>query len=116
MTPSDPFQKPPPQHTSPRKGILEEKEGMNQIGPFQKEPESRVVFHHAAAAVSPNTHHQGSEASLFTIDHDGKPPPNPAQTLEEQDCKKLASQQPSLDLIAPRWHRDIHLFARQSEE
>jgi hypothetical protein len=79
---------------SPRKGRPEEKEGMYPSDPSQKDSESETAYQYTAAAVSPNAQHQGSEAHLYSIDYTDKPPPNPAQLLQELHHEELASQQP----------------------
>jgi hypothetical protein len=78
----------------------------------QKDPESETAFQYAAAAVSPNAQHQGLEAPLYSIDNPGKSQPKLAPLLQELHHEKLASQQPFLDCITSRWHRDIHLYSR----
>jgi hypothetical protein len=99
---SGPSQKTPPQRMSPRKGRPEEKEGLFPSDPSPKDPESETAYQYAATAVSPNAKYQGSEAPLYSIDYTGKPPSNPAQSLQELHCEELASQQPFLDFIPPK--------------
>jgi hypothetical protein len=89
---------------------------MNPSNPLQTEPEIGNDYYYAAFAVSPNTHHQDTEAHLFTIDRVVEPLPNAAQTLEDQHFEEPESQQPYLDCLTQTWHREIRLFARQLEE
>jgi hypothetical protein len=42
---------------------------MDPSNPLQTDPEIGNDYYYAASAVSPNTHHQDTEAPLFTIDH-----------------------------------------------
>jgi hypothetical protein len=79
---------PPAECTSPRRGRPEELTEMNPSNPLQTGPEIGHDYYYAASAVSPNAHHQDTEASLFTIDHVAKPLPNAAQTLEDQPFEK----------------------------
>jgi hypothetical protein len=51
---------------------------MNPSNPLQTEPEIGNDYYYAVSAVSPNAHHQDTEASLFTIDRVAKPLPNAA--------------------------------------
>ncbi len=55
---------------------------------------------------------------MFTVDHTAKPVSNAAQTLEDQQFEDPESQDQELFLqcLTPVWHRDIRVFARQSEE
>ncbi len=87
---------------------------MNPRNPLQPEPEIGNDYYYAASAVSPNAHHQYTEASLFSIDRFAKPLPNAAQTLEDHHFEEPESQEPYLDCLMQVWHREIHLFARPS--
>ena len=53
---------------------------MNPSNPLQTESEIGNDYYNAASAVSPNAHHQDTEAHLFSIDRIAKPLPNAAQT------------------------------------
>jgi hypothetical protein len=86
---------------------------MNQSNSLQTEPEIENDYYYADSAVSPNAHHQYTEAPLFSIDCAAKPLPNAAQTLEDQHFKESESQKPYLDCLTQVWHRQICLFARQ---
>jgi hypothetical protein len=103
---------PPAQCTSPRRGRPE----MNPSNPLQTEQEIRNDYYNAASAVSLNAHHQDKKAPLFSIECVAKPLPNAAQTLEDQHFEEPERQQPYLDCLTQVWHREIHLFAKQSEE
>jgi hypothetical protein len=89
---------------------------MNSSNPLQPEPEIGIDYYYAASAVSPNAHHQYTEASLFSIDRIAEPLPNAAQTLEDQHFEEPESQESYLDCLTQVWHRQINLFARQLEE
>jgi hypothetical protein len=56
---------------------------MNSSSPLQTEPKIGNDYHYAASAVSPNAHHQYTEAPLFSFDRVAKPLLNAAQTLED---------------------------------
>ncbi len=90
---------------------------MNSSDPLQTE-ESGIGndIYYAASAVSPNSNHQVQRVPLFTVDWTAKPVPNAAQTLEDQQFEDLESQKLFLQCLTPVWHRDIRVFARQSEE
>jgi hypothetical protein len=90
---------------------------MNSSNPLQTE-ESGIGndIYYAASAVSPNANHQVSRVPLFTVDRNAEPEPNAAQTLENQQFEYPESQELFLQCFTPVWHRDIHAFARQSEE
>jgi hypothetical protein len=85
---------------------------MNPSNPLQTEPETGNDYYYAASAVSPNAHHQYTEAPLFSIDCVAEPLPNAAQTLQDQHCEEPESQQPCLDCLTQAWYREIGLFAR----
>jgi hypothetical protein len=85
---------------------------MNPSNTLQTEPEIGNDYYYSASVISPNAHHQDTEASLFTIDCIAKPLPNAAQTLEEQHVEEQESQQPYLACLTQVWHSEIHLFAR----
>jgi hypothetical protein len=106
---------PPAQSTNPRRGRPEELTEMNRSNPLQTEPEIETDYYYAASAVSPNAHHQYTEAPLFSIDHVAEPLPNAAQTLEDQHCEEPESQQPHLVCLTQARHREICVFARQLE-
>ncbi len=53
---------------------------------------------------------------MFTVDHTAKPATNAAQRLEDQEFEDPESQELFLQCLTHIWHRDIHVFARQSEE
>ncbi len=119
---SDPSQKgkveeivTPTLDTSPRKGRPEEKVCMNPSNPPPKESESETAYQYTAAAVGPNPQHQGSEATLYSINCTGAPTSIPAQLLQKIQREELVSQQPFLDCITPKWHRDLCPFTRRSE-
>jgi hypothetical protein len=107
---------PPAQHTSPRRGKPEELTELHPSNTLQTEPEIGKDYYYAASAVSPNVHHQGTRALLFTIDHVAKPLANAAQTLEDQHSEEPESQQLFCDCLTQVWHRDLHLYVRQLEE
>ncbi len=90
---------PPAQHTSPRRGRPEELTEMNLSNPLQTEPEIGNDYYYAASAVSPNAHHQYTEAPFSTIDRIAKPLPNASQTLEDQHFEEPESQQSYLDCL-----------------
>jgi hypothetical protein len=79
--------------------------------PLQPEPEIGNDYYYAAS-ISPNVHHQYTEASLFSIDRIAEPLPNAAQTLEDQHFEEPESQELYLDCLTQVWHGQIHLFAR----
>jgi hypothetical protein len=85
---------------------------MNPSNPLQTEPEIVNDCYYAASAVSPNAHHQSTEAPLFSIDHIAKPLPNAAQTFEDEHFKDPKSQKQYLDYLTQVWQREIRLFAR----
>jgi hypothetical protein len=89
---------------------------MNPSNPLQTEPDIANDYYYAAFAVSPNAHHQYTEAPLFSIDCIAKSLPNAAQALEDQHCEEQESQQPYLDCLTQAWHREIRLFATRLEE
>jgi hypothetical protein len=103
---------PPAQRTRPRRGTE-----MNSSDPLQTE-ESGIGndIYYAASAVSPNANHQVQRVPLFTVDCTVKPVPNAAQILEDQQFKDPESQELFLQCLTHIWHRDIRVFARQSEE
>jgi hypothetical protein len=107
---------PPAKRTSPRKGRSEELTEMNLSNPLQTQLEIGNDYYYAASAVSPNAHHQDTEAPLFSIDRIAKPQANAAQTLEDQHFEEPESQQPFFDCLTQVWHREKHLFAMQLEE
>jgi hypothetical protein len=90
----------------------EELTEMNPSNSLQPEPEIGNDYYYVASAVSPNAHHQYTEASLFSIDHIAEPLPDAAQILEDQHFEESESQEPYLDCLTQVWHRQIHLFAR----
>ncbi len=92
---------PPAWHTSPRRGTE-----INSNGPLQTE-ESGIGndSFYAASAVSPNSNHQVQRVPLFTVDRTAKPVPNAPESREL-----------FLQCLTHIWHRDIRVFARQSEE
>jgi hypothetical protein len=55
---------------------------------LQTQPEIGNDYYNAAAAVSPNVHHQDRRAPLFTIDRVANPLTNAAQALEDQYCEE----------------------------
>jgi hypothetical protein len=73
-------------------------------------------IYYAVFAVKPNANHQVPRVPLFTVDHNAKPEPNAAQTLEDQQFEDPESQELFLQCLTPVWHRDIRVFARQLEE
>jgi hypothetical protein len=75
-----------------------------------------MIYYYAASAVSPNAHHQYTEAPLFSIDRTAKPLRYAAQTLEDQHFEESESQEPYLDCLTQVCPRQICLFARQLEE
>jgi hypothetical protein len=89
---------------------------MNPSNPLQTEPEIGSDYYYAASAVSPNAHHQCTEAPLFSSDYVVKPLPNAAQTLEDQQFEEPESHEPYLDCLSQVWHREKCLFARRLEE
>jgi hypothetical protein len=107
---------PPVQCTSPKRRRPEKVTEMNPSNPLKTEPEIGNDYYYAASAVSPNAHHQDTEAPLVTIDCIAEPLPNAAQTLEDQHFEEPESQEPFRDCLTQVWHREIHLFARQLEE
>jgi hypothetical protein len=73
---------PPARRTSPSRGRPEELTEMNPSNSHQiEEPGIGNDYYYAASAVSPNAHHQDTEAPLFTIDRISKPLADAAQTL-----------------------------------
>ncbi len=90
---------------------------MNSSDSFQTE-ESGIGndIYYAASAGSPNSNHQIPRVPLFTVDRTAEPVPNAAQALEDQQFEDPESQKLSLQCLTPVWHRDIRVFARQSEE
>ncbi len=90
---------------------------MNSSNPLQTE-ESGIGndIYYAASAVSPNSNHKGQRVLLFTADCTAKPVPNAAQALEDQQFEDPESQKLFLQCLTPVCHRDIRVFARQSEE
>jgi hypothetical protein len=103
---------PPARCTSPRRGRPEELTEMNPSNPLQTKPKIGNDYYYATSAVSPNAHHQHTEAPLFSFDCVAKPLPNAAQTLEDQHFEEPESQEPYLDCPAQVWHRQILLCAR----
>jgi hypothetical protein len=89
---------------------------MHLSNTLQTEPEIGKDYYCAASAVSPNAHRQDTRAPLFTIDRVTNPLPNAAQTLEDQYCEELESQQLFCDCLTQVWHRDIRLYARRLDE
>jgi hypothetical protein len=73
-------------------------------------------IYYAASAVSPYVNHQVQRVTLFTVDCTAEPVPNVAQTLEDQQFEDPKSQELFLQYLTHIWHRDIRVFARQSEE
>jgi hypothetical protein len=53
---------------------------------------------------------------LFSVDRNAEPEPKASQTLQDQQFEDEQSQQLFLVCLTPIWHRDIRVFARQSEE
>jgi hypothetical protein len=86
----------------------------------QPSPNKRIgignYIYYTASAVTPNANHQVQRVPLFTVYRAAKPVPNAAQTLEDQQFEDPESQELFLQCLTPVWHRNIRIFARQSEE
>ncbi len=90
---------------------------MNSSNPLQTE-ESGIGndIYYAASAVSPNANNQVQRVHLVTVDHTADSATNAAQRLEDQEFEDPDSQELFLQCLTPVWHRDIRVFARQTEE
>jgi hypothetical protein len=88
---------PPAQCTS-----LRRRTEMNSSNLLQTE-ESGIGndIYYAASAVSPNANYQAPRIPLFTVDHNFKPEPNAAQTLENQQFEDQESQELFLQCLTP---------------
>ncbi len=90
---------------------------MNSSNPLQTE-ESEIGndIYYAACAVSPNAYHPVQRVPLFTVDRTVEPATNAAQRLEDHEFEDPDNQELFLQCLTPVWHRDIRVFARQTEE
>jgi hypothetical protein len=77
-------QKTPQRCTSLQRGTPEATEGIYPADPSRKKPDSQTAHQHAEKAISPNAQPHSSEAPLFVIDHTGVASPTEAQLLQEK--------------------------------